>query len=199
MVYTSPLTCFPALSHWIQAADAGHWQLEAWENFVKSTDRNRYWLHSHQDMFRMSLPIAGGRSQKTLIQQVQLDQTTNWRAQHLAIIRNAYAASPFFEDLFPEIETCYLNSSNNLFEFNMALFQYCREWVCPTLAFSFSKEWQGPYENLEVEMEVLPYYRPFPLKNQSDLSRLSILDLLFQLGPWSEIWLEDAVKFYRTR
>lgn len=199
MAYTSPLTCFPALGHWVLAQHYGHWEFEACENFVKSSDRNRYWLHSHQDMFRMSLPIAGGRSQKTLIQQVQLEQSTNWRAQHLTIIRNAYAASPFFEDLFPEIEVCYQNGSHQLFDFNLELFLYCKEWLCPDLTYSFTNEWKGPYHSESPVLDIPAYYHPYPFKNLDTVARLSVLDLLFQLGPWSEIWLEDAVKFYRTR
>ncbi len=199
MAYTSPLTCFPAIGHWVLALDQGHWQLEAWENFVKSTDRNRYWLHSHQDTFRLSLPVAGGRSQKTPIQALLLDETTPWREQHLTIIRNAYAASPFFEDFFPEIETCYRNGSNHLFEFNLELFHYCREWLCPDLAWSLTTRWQGPYPAESPNLELPSYFRPFPLQNPHELARLSVLDLLFQEGPWAAVWLEEAVKFYRTR
>lgn len=199
MAYHSPLFCLPALGHWVLALHHGHWRFEAHENFIKSSDRNRYWLHSHQDLFRLSLPIEGGRSQKMNIQLVRLDDSTSWRSQHLEILRNAYSSSAFFDDLFPEIEMIYRSASPNLFQFNLTLFQYCKDWVCPQLTWSTSSTWNGPHLADLPEMELPPYYRPYPLLHASSLQNISILDLLFQEGPWAEVWLEEAVKFYQLR
>ncbi len=195
MAYISPLFCLPALEHWVMAAKAGHWRIEACENFVKSSDRNRFLLHSHQDVFQLSMPISGGRGLKSPIRTVHLDNSFPWRNQHLQVIQNAYAASPFFEDIFPEIEAIYTSGSNNLFDFNLQLFHYCLEWVTPKLTWSFTEAWEGPYST-EAKIKIATsYFRPHPLLNSEQFGKLSILDLLFHEGPWSERWLEDAVKF----
>ena len=74
--------------------------------FSKGSFTNRVQLKTAQGMAWMTVPLRGlSFGQK--IQEVLLDTRQDWRAQHLALLRQAYADAPFRADMLALVDAVY--------------------------------------------------------------------------------------------
>jgi hypothetical protein len=56
----------------------------------------------------------------TPINQIELSDAVDWRADHLNLLRSNYHAAPFFEEIYPKVEALYAGSYLLLSDFNRA-------------------------------------------------------------------------------
>lgn len=55
----------------------------------------------------------------TNINEIKINDTVDWQNQNLELIKQNYRKSPFFDEIFPHIETLYKNNVNRMIDFNM--------------------------------------------------------------------------------
>jgi hypothetical protein len=55
----------------------------------------------------------------TKINQIELNETVNWKKNNLDLLKQNYKNSEFFAEIFPYIENMYKNSEGNMSKFNM--------------------------------------------------------------------------------
>lgn len=175
--------------------------LEKCEHFVKSSGRNRCALATAQGWQLLSIPVLGGRSQQTLISEVQLANEKPWQRQHWHAIKTAYGKAPYFEDYSPFFEPFFFRPYDKLWDFNSDLLSLCfrllglqKSLGITTL---YAKEVASPFLDFrDVKYfslrEQTPYYQGFSAQI-GFLPDLSILDLLFHLGPQSKVYLERSL------
>ena len=161
--------------------------LEAHENFQKQTYRSRTEIAGPNGKQVLSVPVD--RSVRD-IRRTPLSYKEDWVKNHLRSIETAYANSPFFEVLFPDLEAVLSHRFNTLWELNLATIQLLFHWLefSKDIEFtsSFYPSFQGqdarslhPKRELEVEMPA--YLQVFGEKN-GFISNLSALDVFFNLG-----------------
>jgi hypothetical protein len=74
--------------------------------FSKGSFTNRVQVKTAQGMAWMTVPLSGlSLGQK--IQDVALDTRKDWRSQHLALLRQAYAEAPFRADMLALVDEVY--------------------------------------------------------------------------------------------
>ena len=73
---------FPCIDYMKKLIVYKHVIIEAYETFQKMSFRNRYVISGADNIINLSIPIAGGREQKTLIKDVRIDNATNWHTRH---------------------------------------------------------------------------------------------------------------------
>lgn len=112
-----PTNYLPKLLYFFQLTKLGA-PIEAHENFVKGTLRNRCYILSDKGVERLSVPISRFHGQKTVITQVGVDYTQNWNIKQLRAIKSYYANAPYFEHFFDPIESLLTTRYDNLFELN---------------------------------------------------------------------------------
>ena len=138
------------------------------------------------------------------IKDIRLSDHGEWRRQHWNALTSAYGESPFFDyyqdDLRPFFEC---RRWTYLLDFNEAI----REVICQlldihpnlsrTLTYSRDVEdgWMDcrsaispKHPNTLNSVEIRPYYQVYQHRN-GFLPNLSILDLLFNMGPEGIFWL----------
>lgn len=147
----------------------------------------------------LSIPVVkqSGVRQKT--HEVKIDYATNWQKLHLRAIETAYGSSPFLEFYIDDILPIYEKKYDSLLALNKA----CHEAVCNMM------DWQLPLTyssdfithddlNQRVDFkkgwrdEKLPPYTQVFYEKKDHISNLSILDLIFNLGPESGIYLKSC-------
>lgn len=154
----------------------------------------------------LSIPIEKP-SGKVLTRDVRISPHDNWQHLHWTAIESAYQSSPFFEfyqeDLRPFFET---QKFKYLYDFNIEL----QNTICNLLDIKpqveFSKEYMqaqaGDVDLRELihpkrptieEEKLLPYYQVFSTRH-GFIPDLSIIDLLFNMGPESIFLLLDTPK-----
>ncbi len=175
--------------------------IERWENFQKQTYRNRCVIATTQGVQALTIPIVRGES--PLIKDIRISDHGNWRHLHWNALQSAYGESPFFEYYQDDIRPFYEKRWDFLFDFNESI----RQMVCElidiqplvsytdtyfkdnTLLISDFRDAINPkHPNADKEFTPRPYYQVYQQK-YGFLSNLSILDLIFNMGPESIFYL----------
>ena len=173
--------------------------IERCESFQKQTYRNRCIIATTNGPQALTVPIE---RQFTInyIKDIRISDHGNWRHLHWNALQSAYGESPFFEYYQDDIRPFFEQRWDYLFDFNEAI----REKMCELLDIQpkvdYSKEFTVNYmkdyrmvirpKNPEPDPDFTPkrYYQVYEQKH-GFLPNLSILDLLFNMGPESIFYL----------
>jgi len=189
-----------------------HWRrseltvVETCEHYLKQTWRNRCIIGTANGPMTLSLPIEGN-TEKTNIRDVRLSDHGNWQHLHWNSIESAYNSSPFFEYYADDLRAFFIKKPSFLFDFNEEI----REKMCELLEIESHSEKTTRYipdqempdewvdlrnrihpkkraEEVDPMFKLEPYYQVFDRKFGFQ-PNLSILDLLFNMGPESILYL----------
>jgi len=190
--------------------------IEACENYQKQSYRNRCRFHAADGVQSLSYPIVHeGGTHKLPISEIRIDWSTPWLQQHERAIVSAYRTSAYFEYYQDELFAILESRPERLLDLNMALLKFLIEKtglaVDLRLTSVFSRDGSQPMADGNIVQcedlrEVIhpkrpdtilrdlklekPYFQVFSRKHgfQSDLS---VMDLLFNEGPDSILYLKN--------
>ena len=193
--------------------------IEACENFQKQSYRNRCRFYAADGVQDLSFPVVHeGGTHKLPISQIRIDWSKPWLQQHERAIISAYRTSAYFEYYQDEFFSILESRPERLFDLNMALLRFFIEKTGIAVDLrtteDFSREGiqktpdgssilcedlreaihpKRPNTILEDLALKKPYFQVFARKYgfQSDLS---IMDLLFNEGPDSIVYLKSIGK-----
>ena len=185
--------------------------IERCENFQKQTYRNRCVIATTQGTQVLTVPVEAPSRQ---VGATRISDHGNWRHLHWNALRSAYGDSPFFmyyeDDLRPFFtERCW----DYLFDFNEAIREkicelldihpivhYTESFISPSPSTSNLQPFSSLHDFREAinpkhpapDSDFTPrrYYQVYEAKH-GFLPNLSILDLLFNMGPESIFWLTN--------
>ena len=183
--------------------------VERFDNYMKQTYRNRCVIASANGTLALTVPTEKTDEAKCLRQDSRVSEHGNWRHVHGNAFVAGYKQSPFFDYYADEFHAFFERKYTFLYDFNEEL----RQWVCSqidlvpnvisTSEYMEASESINDYRELihpkkdfaEVDSTFVPkpYYQVFDAKN-GFTPNLSIIDLLFNMGPESLLVLRDSVK-----
>lgn len=180
--------------------------LETAENYVKQTYRNRCTIAAANGPLSLSVPIIKPDTLKCQTKEIRISDHGNWRHLHWNAILSAYNMSPFFEYYEDDFAPFYEKRYEFLIDFNDAL---C-ETVCrlidiqpdirhtteyqPSVPNDFRESIRPRQPLPDPTFKAQPYYQVFQNKH-GFLPNLSIIDLLFNMGPESILVLKEGVLY----
>lgn len=178
-------------------------QIEQWESFQKQTYRNRCIIATTNGPQALTVPIE---RQFTIncIKDIRISDHGNWRHLHWNALQSAYGESPFFDYYQDDIRPFFEQRWDYLLDFNEAI----REKMCELLDIQPKVDYSKKFtvyslsscvpdyrmvirpKNPEPDPDFTPkrYYQVYEQKH-GFLPNLSILDLLFNMGPESIFYL----------
>lgn len=176
------------------------------EHFVKQSYRNRCVIATANGPMSLSLPIESGRSPRMPIQDVRVSDHGNWQSLHWNSLLSAYRSSPFFEYYADDIRPFFDEKKPFLFDYNERI----RRCICALIPLDASAMITDRYRSTDqlpedsvdfrsrlnekvlpttqLQLTSKPYYQVFEGKF-GFTPDLSILDLLFNMGPESILYL----------
>lgn len=176
-------------------------QIERYESFLKQTYRNRCLIATTQGVQALTVPVEHHNCQ--FIRDLRISDHGNWRHLHWNALQSVYGESPFFEYYQDDIRPFFEKHWTFLFDFNEEI----REKMCELIDIqpkvsSTSKFVAQHTDSIKDYRNVItpkhpvpdsdfvskPYYQVYQQKN-GFLPNLSILDLLFNMGPESIFYL----------
>jgi len=92
-----PCCYLPPISFWSVWLNAAHIEIEAQENFVKSTFRNRCEVAGTNGLLKLSIPVEGGKSHRQLFKDTRIANDKRWQKIHWQTLCSAYRRSVYFE------------------------------------------------------------------------------------------------------
>ncbi len=182
---------------------------ERHDHYVKQTYRNRCVIAGPSGPLSLTIPVEGSLSPRRPTCDVRISDHGNWRHLHWNALVSAYDNSPFFEYYADDFRPFYERRYDFLVDFNDDLRRtVCGLLgldvpVCPTESyieapapdeadFRESIRPKRPYAD-DAGFHPVPYYQVFASR-QGFLSNLSIVDLLFNMGPEARLVLRDSCR-----
>ena len=200
--YLAPVAYYAVLYH------APKVIIETQENYNKQSYRNRCFLGSEQGPLMLSINVEKGARIKCPIREIRLSDHGEWRHQHAVAIMSTYGRTPFYEYYIDELAPVWQRETETLLGLNEAL----RRKICELIGFQpeveYSTQYTEPAEGIRDLRETLhpkrpigqalPEFRNIPYwqicgERQPFLPNMSILDLLFNMGPESLLVLRDSI------
>ena len=189
--------------------------VEQWESFQKQTYRNRCIIASPNGPQALTVPVE--RSTRACLQRtgdvqcikdLRISDHGEWRHQHWNALTTAYGDSPFFDYYQDDLQPFFTERRwTYLLDFNM---EACAV-VCDLLdiqpRISLTESFLPPTQNLppyiidmreairpkhpadDPDFTPRPYYQVYAQRH-GFLPNLSVLDLLFNMGPESVFYLK---------
>jgi len=198
-----PMLYLPPVSYMALLSAGGEVKIEAQENYIKSTYRNRCEIMGANGIIELSIPLVGGRDHHQSYSDTQIAYTSDWQHRHRMSILSCYGSAPFFEHYMPYFEPFYEKQYTHLFEFNKELLQLLIRLMKLEVKLSYT----DAYEAAPIGMtdyrksfkpgvaidniQSVPYMHVFEGIDTS--LNLSAIDLLFNEGPHSKEILRQMV------
>lgn len=172
--------------------------IEKHENFVKSTGRNRCEIAAANGRQTLTIPLAGGRDHHRKCTDTKIAYINNWQDNHWHSIKSAYGSAPYFEFYAHIFQKFYEKEHVYLFDFNLGLLNAVISVLKLKKQFEFTTEYQKTPAGIadlraitkdETEALKQPRYLQVFEERHGFLPNLSMLDLIFNLGPQSNGYL----------
>lgn len=187
---------FGSVDYWIRRA-AG---MPVTDNALFDKRRkeiHRYTIADVNGQLTLTLPIVKPHGiPKATWRDVKVSDHGQWWHVHRVSLESAYGRTPFFEfyiDRFrPFISSETVDRFSSVLDLNIAIEKEIENLLLlPDSDIEVSSTILQ--DRLATPIETTPYWQPRQEK-LGFISGLSILDLIFCLGPEAAIWIRDAVK-----
>jgi hypothetical protein len=182
--YFAPIISYSAL------IKATHVDFCEYDPYRKAGFRNRCTLPGANGLINLSVPVTGGRDQKTVFREVKIDNSEDWQKNHWRTIFSVYGKSPFFNYFSHELESLYQTPFTFLFDWNTACFEWVKKKIQLKTEILSRDKWPDANEReIDLRNRIIPstivqfsadpiiYTQVFAQKN-GFLPNLSILDLI---------------------
>ena len=181
--------------------------IEQHDHYMKQTYRNRCTIAAPDGELALSIPTVKPDTLKCPMRDIRISDHGNWRHLHWNAIESAYNHTPFFEYYKDDFRPFYEKKYEFLADFNEEL---CR-LICSLIDIQPDMERTSEYRteftldetdfresihpNFTLEDTAFspqPYYQVFQ-ERLGFLPNLSIIDLLFNMGPESLLVLQKSI------
>ena len=189
------------ISYYAQLLRCPSATIDVGEMYRKQTLRNRCYIASPNGRMALTIPVVKFVPYHTPMRDIRISDHGNWRHLHWNALQSNYGRTPFFEFYADDFAPFYEKRWEFLVDYNQALQEMIMRLI-----------WNGENEELRMKNEEFatalvqedcnssfsslhssfpPYYQLFSDRN-GFLPDLSIVDLLFNMGPESILYLMNC-------
>ncbi len=191
-----PIAYLAPISYYAILLQKSHCEIEYHEHFIKQTIRNRCEIYGANGKLSLTIPKQRKGSSKTLITKIKISNTTNWQKEHWNAITSAYNSSPFFQYYKDELKPYFEKKEIYLIDFNSKLQELILKFLQIEKKYTTSTKYNhlGNFidlRNSDFKSKQIKKYDQVFMEKHGFISNLSILDLLFNLGPESTDYLNN--------
>lgn len=180
--------------------------IEQFDHYTKQTYRNRCYLAGPGGTLSLSVPTVRPDNIKCPMKDIRISDHGNWRHLHWNTLESAYNSTPFFEYYKDDFKPFYEKKIEFLLDYNEQLNTLIRRLIGIDTEIQFTagyktdfsrdefdfREKIHPKKNFQTEdpeFVSTTYYQVFEAKH-GFIPNLSIVDLLFNMGPESLLVLQ---------
>ena len=191
-----PTAYLAPISYYATLLQQPNCSIELNEHFVKQSIRNRCKIYGANGKLRLTIPKERKGSSKTIIQNLKISYKQNWQKEHWNAIVSAYNSSPFFEYYKDKLKHFFEEKEEYLVNFNSKLQKAILSMLQEDYTIKNTTEYlhKGDFfdlRNYTWKLKNQEKYDQVFMEKQGFIPNLSILDLLFNLGPESADYLHN--------
>lgn len=192
---------FPPIEYFYHILKSESIVIDNWESYKKQTYRNRCNIYSEKGLMPLTIPVTKPQGNRTKTNKILIADIDKWKVNHWKTIETAYMNSPFYEYYKEEIYEEFFKENNNLTVFNHSLLQvilklleidnqinYSDSFIKPD---TVSNDYRFVISPKESNNLIFDNYIQVFGERHGFIENLSILDLIFNLGPEAKYYLEN--------
>lgn len=187
---------FPSISFYKTLINYDILLIERYEHYQKVSYRNRCYIAGPNGSILLSVPLARGKNQRTVMKDVRISNDERWQALHWKTLVSAYRRSPWFEYHEEELGKLFTKEVSYLLDWNLMCLEWVNKVLGVTTPITFTEAYNKTYEAgtgiIDARDTILPgrttvdentlHYTQVFQERAGFLPDLSILDLIFCEG-----------------
>lgn len=179
--------------------------IERCENFQKQTFRNRCHIATEAGLQALTIPTERATSLHQPLRDTRISDHGDWRRQHWNAIASAYGESPFFDYYADDLHPYFERRWTFLLDFDLDITHtlcslldvrpqivltdtYVAPDQLPDGTVDLREAIRPKHPLPDPDFQPRPYYQVYA-QRRGFQPNLSVLDLLFNLGPEGILWL----------
>lgn len=197
-LFCPPIAYFAALAKYEEVT------IEQHETFPKQTYRNRAIILSANGLLPLSVPVTRPNGNHTLTKNIGISYAESWHIHHWRAIESAYNTAPYFMYYKDAIHDILFANHNHLVALNHELLVFFLKKTKISTLINYSSDYTpGDETNADIDYRQIFSRKysgneaPMPEYTQVFSTKfpfqpnLSILDLLFNLGPEAGAYIKS--------
>ena len=199
----------PPVQYFAHLQSAEQVWIEQYDHYQKQTYRNRCVIAAPDGPLSLTVPIEKPNTPKAFMRDIRISDHGNWRHLHWNAIESAYNHTPFFEYYKDDFRPFYEKKFDFLVDYNEQLCQLVCQLIDIDTSFLRTESYVAEPSNTIIDLRdaihpkkevmddasfsAVPYYQVFQ-ERLGFLPNLSIIDLLFNMGPEAILVLQKSIK-----
>lgn len=175
--------------------------IEKHETYSKQSFRNRYEIAAPNKIQSLSIPVKKIHGNHTSSFDIIIDYKEDWIGQHLKSLETAYKSSPFHMYYIDYIADEFNQKHEKLWKLNENLFKLMIKWLNIECTIEYTNDYKNEYDDIHDLRDNLHPKKTWHLTQCKSYPQcfdvrhgfragMSILDLLFNLGPESSLFIK---------
>lgn len=195
---------FPPVQYISKIKNSFEILIEQFESYGKQSYRNRCDIMTANGIMTLSVPVVKGSSIKILTKDVLIDYSTNWQKLHFKGIESAYKNSPYYDYYIDNFAHFFERKEKFLLDINTKILKEIMDNIQIQRPVKLTEDYYAAPENC---IDLRDIIHPKPARRRTDepfapkpyhqtfaerfpfAPNLSILDLLFNMGPEAKSYL----------
>ena len=191
-----PTAYFGPISYYAILLQYPNCIIELHEHFIKQSIRNRCNIYGANGKLFLTIPKERKGSSTTIIKEIRISYKESWQKEHWNAIVSSYNSSPYFEYYKDEFLPFFEDKERLLVDFNNKLQVVILKLLQEEKDIETTSEYlhQGNFSDLRNHKWNLGKQEKYDqvfMEKHGFIANLSILDLLFNLGPESADYLNN--------